>query len=475
MRSKHKKDRILVVNGSPEVREQLRIILGGIFDVSFVAGDDRALAMAKHERPCLILTEPATSNGEKFDLCRRVSREKELSATPVIVIIEREAIEDMTQGFYLGASDYVTKPLIAAEVLARIGGQLELASASKALKEARKREKVFARDAGTALDNLQQDPLDDEEEKQRILLVDDYPGNLDALTMVLEEFYDVTTATNGKDALALALNEPFDLIMLDVMMPEMDGYEVCRQLMKHEGTNEIPVIFVTGKAQIQDEARGLGLGAVDYISKPYSLAVVLARVRNHMATARSKKQLKSFSYIDGLTGLPNRRQFDEVLQKEWQRAIREQRDISVILIDVDNFKPYNDFYGHIAGDECLHEIARALGSCRRRASDFVGRYGGEEFVAILPNTNADGALHMAEEMLESVRALKIPHQRNPHDGIVTVSVGSATCAPTVDHTAKWLLSKADKLLYSAKQKGRNQVQTKAWHYLPPSAGGNYSS
>ena len=457
MRPKRSKDKIMVVNGCSEVKEQLGKILAGIFQIIYVAGDDRALEIARKERPCLILTEPVNAKGEKFDLCRRITREEDLSTIPVVVIIEREAIEDMTKGFYLGASDYITKPLIAAEVLARIGGQLELASTSIALSEARHREITFALDAEKTF-SFPQGELNDDEERQRVLLVDDYPGNLDALTTVLQEFYDVATASNGKDAIEMALGEPFDLIMLDVIMPEMDGYEVFRQLKKHEKTAEIPIIFVTGKTQIQDEARGLDLGAMDYISKPYSLAVVTARVRNHMAAVRYSKKLKSYSYIDGLTELPNRRQFDEVLQKEWQRAIREQKEISVILIDVDNFKPYNDYYGHIVGDECLHKIAGALGSCRRRASDFVGRYGGEEFVAILPNTNADGALHMAEEMLDTVRALKIPHKLNPHDDKVTVSIGVATCMPTFDQSPKLALTTADQRLYAAKQAGRNRVE-----------------
>ncbi len=457
MRPKRSKDKILVVNGCSEVKEQLGKILGGIFSLTYVEGDDQALETAQNERPCLILTEPDKANGEKFDLCRRITREADLSTIPVVVIIEREAIEDMTKGFYLGASDYITKPLIAAEVLARIGGQLELASTSMALKEARHREISYAQDAEQAF-NLSQADLVEDEEKQRILLVDDYPGNLDALTTVLQEFYEVATASNGKDAIEMALADPFDLIMLDVMMPEMDGYEVCRQLKKHERTAEIPIIFVTGKAQIQDEARGLDLGAMDYISKPYSLAVVMARVRNHMAAVRYRKKLKSYSYIDGLTELPNRRQFDEVMQKEWQRAVREQNEISVILIDIDYFKPYNDYYGHVVGDECLHKIATALGSCRRRASDFVGRYGGEEFVAILPNTKLEGAYHMAEEMLERVRALNIAHKLNPNEEKVTVSIGVAACLPTVDLPYKSLLTAADQRLYAAKQAGRNRVE-----------------
>ena len=460
MRPKRSKDKILAVNATSEVKEQLSKILGGIFQLIYVAGDDRAIATAQKERPCLILTEPVKSDGEKFNLCRRITREADLSAIPVVVIIEREDIEDMTKGFYLGASDYITKPLIAAEVLARIGGQLELASTSMALKEARHREISYAQDAEYALAIAQHSVEEAEEEsRQKVLLVDDYPGNLDALTTVLQEFYDVSTASNGREAIDLALQDEFDLIMLDVVMPEMDGYEVCRQLKKHESTSDIPVIFLTGKAQIQDEARGLDLGATDYISKPYSLAVVMARVRNHMAASRYRKKLKSFSYIDGLTNLPNRRQFDEVLEKEWQRAVRERKEISVILIDIDHFKSFNDFYGHVAGDECLRQIAAALGRCRRRATDFVGRYGGEEFVAILPNTNAEGALHMTHEMLEAVRNLKLPHKLNPHQGIVTVSLGVATCAPTPHDTAETLVTEADKRLYAAKQSGRNQVKS----------------
>lgn len=460
MRTKRSKDKVLVVNATTEVKEQLGKILGGIFQLLFVAGNDRALMTAVQERPCLIFLETPNTGSDKFELCRRFTREEELATVPVVVVIERAGIEDMTKGFYQGASDYVTKPLIAAEILARVGGQLELASTSMALKEARHREIVVAQDTDRAATLPQEEITEEDEGRQKILLVDDYPGNLDALTTVLQEFYDVATAANGKEAIQTALTDQFDLIMLDVVMPEMDGYEVCRQLKKHEKTSEVPVIFVTGKAQTQDEAHGLDLGAMDYISKPYNLSVVMARVRNHMAAARYRKKLKSFSYVDSLTNLPNRRQFDEVLEKEWQRATREKTEISIMLIDIDNFKAYNDFYGHVAGDHCLRQIAEALGNCRRRATDFVGRYGGEEFVAILPNTNAEGAQHLAQEMLEAVRSLRIPHKFN-QDGIVTVSLGVATCSPTTSHTPELLVTESDKLLYDAKQSGRNQVKAES--------------
>ena len=456
MKSVRVKDNILLANASPEVHQQLSIALGGVFRLQLESGEERIITVAEREQPKLIILEAGSLSNGTFGLCQRISQHKKLSSIPIIVVIEPKDVQNMAEGYYKGASDYMVKPLIPAEVLVRVGGQLELASATTALKDMRKKQSAFnkIRDnlAATSMGTRSTDT------PYRILVVDDYPGNLNALVDALEPAYSISTATNGRDALELAEREYFDLILLDVVMPEMDGYEVCRQLKANEKTNDIPIIFLTGQMEAQDEIHGLELGAVDYIFKPYTLSVVLARVQNHLNAARYQKQLKCYSYQDGLTNIPNRRHFDELLNKEFKRAAREKKFISIILLDIDEFKLYNDHFGHVIGDDCLRKVGKALSNCEHRASDFVGRYGGEEFVALLPDTDENGALHMAQVMLDAVRDLTIPHSPNAQQQHVTVSIGAATCLASFEESPSELLDLADSLLYKAKRAGRNQIR-----------------
>lgn len=455
MKSVRIKETILLANASQEIEEQLRSALGGVFNILAVTGEDRVITMASRELPKLIILESERLSTNKFDLCQRIAREEALASIPVIVVIEQADIQNMAEGFYRGASDYMVKPLIPAEVLVRVGGQLELASATAAVRAMRQKQ---SENAQVSTELSQPHSADQSESKYRILIVDDYPGNLNALVEALETTYTVVTASNGHDALKIAMKEYFDVILLDVVMPGMDGYEVCLKLKANDKTSDTPIIFLTGQMEAQDEIHGFNLGAADYIYKPYSLSVVMARVRNHINAARHQKQLKCYSYQDSLTNIPNRRQFDEVLTKEYKRAVREAKPISLLVIDIDEFKLYNDHFGHIMGDDCLRKVGRALARCQHRATDFVGRYGGEEFVAVLPDTDESGALHMAQSMLDAVRDLQVPQAPDAQRKCVTVSIGAATCAADLTHTPKELLECADALLYEAKNGGRNQLR-----------------
>jgi diguanylate cyclase (GGDEF)-like protein len=264
--------------------------------------------------------------------------------------------------------------------------------------------------------------------------------------------------TSGFDALEI-LSRPSkpDLILLDVMMPGIDGYEVCRRLKDNEQTKDIPVIFVTAHTESSEEEIGLNLGAADYISKPYRLPIILARVRNHLNMKRKTDLLESLASLDGLTGVSNRRKFDEMLDFEWRRAIRSGRHLSIVMMDIDHFKQYNDNYGHGAGDECLVQVANCFPACFNRPGDLVARYGGEEFVALLPLTKAEGALTVAERFVAAVSALSLRHRYSGVADHVTLSAGCATSIPTQDVSMKSLLQKADEMLYQAKSTGRNRV------------------
>ncbi len=290
-------------------------------------------------------------------------------------------------------------------------------------------------------------------------MVDDAPVNVKVLTAALRQDYIIKVAVNGLDALASAKSEPYpDLILLDVMMPEMDGYEVLRLLKENPATSRIPVIFVTAKASAIDEEAGLNLGAIDYITKPISIPVTRARVRNHVALKLQADLLEELSLIDPLTQIPNRRQMDENLENEWKKALRSGKPLSILMIDIDYFKGYNDHYGHGAGDECLCRVAEALSNGVSRSGDMVARYGGEEFAVILPETDLQSALLIAERLRQLVLGLNLPHAASRLEMRVTVSIGCATMDSATGITkAAELLQKADSMLYQAKKMGRNQV------------------
>jgi len=290
-----------------------------------------------------------------------------------------------------------------------------------------------------------------------VLIVDDAPSNLAILTETLRAEYDIRIASSGSEALRLVDENPPDLILLDIVMPELDGYEVCRRLKKRGATRNIPIIFLTSKGEVADETMGLALGAVDYIIKPISVPIVQARVRTHVELKRRGDLLETLSMRDGLTGIANRRRFDDCLDRAWRHGLRTARPLSLVLADIDYFKGYNDAYGHVAGDECLKIVARALAGVLKRPCDLAARFGGEEFIVVLEDTALAGALHVAESMRAAVQALGLPHAESQAAAMVTVSIGAACVVPTCASTPEALLCLADRKLYEAKQAGRNRV------------------
>lgn len=293
--------------------------------------------------------------------------------------------------------------------------------------------------------------------RQTILIIDDTPINIRILSELLMDSYEILFSTNGADGLKRAQSDRPDLILLDIMMPGMDGYEVCRRLKGDPATEQIPVIFVTALGQEADEAKGLQIGAIDYITKPISPPIVKARVQNHLKLKRYQDMLADLALLDGLTGIPNRRRFDEALQLEWHRAKRSSTLLSLLMIDIDFFKLYNDTYGHLAGDDCLRSVAKAMQQVMKRAGDMLARYGGEEFACILSDTDAAGAQAVADRIIQAVMQLAIPHAASTVAPHVTVSIGFCTIAPDTAHTSDELVSCADRNLYRAKQAGRNRV------------------
>ncbi|MCX7815988.1 MAG: PleD family two-component system response regulator [Syntrophales bacterium] len=299
--------------------------------------------------------------------------------------------------------------------------------------------------------------MGNQQERPKILIVDDNPSSIMVLGEELKKDYNVYIATNGETAIKKAISTSPDLILLDIVMPGMDGYAVCKQLKENDITRNIPIIFVTAKDTDEDEEKGLNIGAVDYITKPFSIPIVKARVKTHIELKKKTDILENLSLRNGLTGIFNRRQFENVLSNEWKRAIRKGSTLSLIFIDIDHFKAFNDNYGHIAGDDCLKAVAGTLTATLRRSTDFVARYGGEEFAVILPETDIDNAIAVAEMLRKAILGLKIEHKFSKVEPYLTVSVGIGTTSPTRDSEYKIIIEAADNALYEAKNSGRNRV------------------
>jgi diguanylate cyclase (GGDEF)-like protein len=293
--------------------------------------------------------------------------------------------------------------------------------------------------------------------RPRLLVVDDQPANVQVLYQLFAGDHQVFMATGGEQALLQASTKQPDLVLLDVEMPGLDGYEVCRRLKAGDATRDIPVIFVTAHHDEEAETRGLDAGAVDFISKPISPRIVRARVKTQITLKRQSDMLRHWVYIDGLTGVCNRRYFDERLTIEWGRAVRQGESLSLLLIDVDHFKRFNDHYGHQAGDEALRRVAQALRPCLKRPTDLVARYGGEEFACLLPDTELAGALALARQMGDSVRAAAIEHAFSDIAAVMTISVGACSKPMGVVSGANALVREADAQLYIAKSRGRDQA------------------
>ena len=299
-------------------------------------------------------------------------------------------------------------------------------------------------------------PLEPKKARNTLLIVDDEKEELDTLTHILGSDYTIYTAVNGENAVEKAKEHIPDLILMDILMPGMDGYQTLAEFKEHERLRNIPVIFITGLDSDEDEEKGLALEAADYITKPFSSMIVKLRVRNQIQIINQLRTIERLSMMDQLTDLPNRRSFDERMHMEWRQAKREHTPISMLMMDIDNFKRYNDTYGHQQGDLVLQIVANILPQSFNRAGDFAARWGGEEFVLLLPNTPLDGALDIAEKIRANIENAVIPCVDSSTTR-VTVSIGVSTQIPAQSDTKEAFFSGVDKALYAAKEAGRNRV------------------
>lgn len=290
--------------------------------------------------------------------------------------------------------------------------------------------------------------------KASILIVDDEPINIEILAHSLQERYWVHAVNCGKAALEFVRERPVDLILLDVQMPDLCGFEVLKQLPHR---SHIPVMFVTGQDSTDDELKGLQLGAVDYIRKPFRMPLAMARIGVQIELKLKSDLLESMASADGLTGIANRRKFDESFAALYKDCARNIRSLALVLVDIDYFKQYNDCYGHSAGDEALKRVAAALHEIGQRAMDVVARVGGEEFALILPGVDAAHLRELCFKIHTSIAALAIEHTGSDVSPHVTVTVGAASVQPIAGGHPQALYDHADQLLYKAKRQGRAQT------------------
>ena len=293
--------------------------------------------------------------------------------------------------------------------------------------------------------------------RPRVLIIDDVESNRATLAELLAPEHDVLVAASGADGLDLARQFQPEVILLDVLMPGLNGYEVLDQLKAWPSTAHIAVIFLTGLDRPEDEARSLDRGGSDFIARPFNPEVVCARVALHVRLARHHQQLQRIAHLDALTGIANRRQFDAALASEWRRARRMGQTVSVAMVDVDFFKQYNDHYGHTMGDRALRAVAQVLHQGMRRPGDLAARYGGEEFALLITEAEPQNAVALAQTFCDKVRALGIAHAASSVAPMLTVSIGVGSLAAGRGQFAQTLVEDADRRLYRAKAEGRNRV------------------
>nr|WP_025406500.1 diguanylate cyclase [Borrelia hermsii] len=306
---------------------------------------------------------------------------------------------------------------------------------------------------GVILDNFEEISV----ESQKLLLVDDTPTNLDLLIDILQYNYEIRVAINGFDALKQVEIASPDLILLDVLLPDISGYEVCKRLKNDPETRDIPVIFISSRDSTDAQLEGFNVGGVDYILKPFNGRIIDARIKTHLELKRLRDYFKNLARIDGLTQIPNRRFFTDKFAKSWMQALEHKRNVIVGMLDIDYFKKYNDNYGHTNGDECLKLIARSLNKIAIKYNIDTARYGGEEFILFSVNKSLEEMISIVSILVEDIRNLEIVHEHSSISKFVTVSVGLAEQIPH-DSNFTNIIKLADDKLYEAKISGRNQFK-----------------
>jgi diguanylate cyclase (GGDEF)-like protein len=465
--------RILIIEDNPANMKLACLLVRNAGHTVLSAVDaETGLTLARADRPDLILMDIQLPGMDGLAATALLKQDPATATIPVIALTAMAMKEDQEKSLVAGCDAYIAKPLRYPELYAAIDTLLANRPAS-----------------GERRSSLSPGAITNP--NATILIVDDQIQNRTLLeTLLRPEGYRTLSAASGEEALAAIARHAPDLILLDVMMPGMDGYQVAGKLKSNPATSDIPIIMVTAKGDRSDRLAGLNAGAEDFLIKPVDRAELWLRVRNLLRLKKraeteivtlnagferrveertqqltqltvelgaANETLEQLSLHDGLTGLANRRFFDTYLADQIALARRHNRSLALVMYDVDLFKAYNDHYGHPAGDECLKNIAAALRSCCRRPGDVAVRYGGEEFAMILPDTELAGAARIAEGARDAIAQLKIPHEHSPASPCASISGGVAVLLGKFDVPVQQLITTADQALYQAKHLGRNRI------------------
>lgn len=454
----NKGPRILIVDDDPLNVKLVAAKLSHNQCQTFMAyGGQEALELVEADPPDLILLDVMMPDVDGYEVTRKLKSNPQTRDIPIIMITALDGVDDKVKGLEAGADEFLNKPVNTAELTARVKSFLRLKQYQEQLKTHCQTRNLFSsrEEKGSCIQESLARPS--------ILLVEDNDRDVRLIQGHLKgENYKMSLARNGEETISRVIGEKFDLIMLDILLPGMDGFEVCRRLKTVEATQDIQIVVITCLKDLDSRVRGLELGVDDFLVKP---------INSHELRARLKALLKKKQYLDRLhvnyetalhhaitdkrTGLYNHVYFEHVLGTEIERATRQQHPVSLLMIDIDDFKEYNDTLGHLVGDEILEEIGTLIRE-NIRAVDLGARYGGEEFTVVLPYTPAGRAALIAER----IRQVIAEHSFRPEMSLPTkhlaVSIGIASY-PAFAGSGKELLQKADDALYEAKKSGKNRV------------------
>ena len=448
------KSRVLIVVDDTALGRRLAAQLSGEeYEVLIEADSRRVLHNAEEHMPDLIVVDALLSNWDDYDVTRRLKQHPRLSDIPVLLLTEQSSAGDKVKGLKSGADEFLDRQLDTVEVQARVRSLIALK---------RYREQLNSRVLSEERALAEQHNLT---EKKKLLLVedDDVAARL-MINYLADSFYTIERCTDGMCALQYAEHEPIDVILLDILLPGMDGFEVCRRIKALEHAQNTQVVMITCLQDTESRVRGIELGVDDFLVKPVNPEILNARVHSLVKKkeyldrlAREYERALHSAITDPLTGLYNRGYLQQFLHLEIDRSVRQRHPMSLLMFDIDDFKHYNDTLGHLAGDQVLQELSRIMHAAIRKI-DIAARYGGEEFVIVLPYTDAAGAAIVAERLRESVEEHAFLYNAQPIAKKVTISIGVACFRQYGENPVEQLIQNADTALYQAKNAGKNRVR-----------------
>jgi two-component system cell cycle response regulator len=454
------KARILIVDDEVKNLKLLKAYLGvEDYDIITAGNGQDALLKVSQSPPDVILLDIMMPGISGYDVTRRIKQNKDTAGIPIILLTALSSEKDKSRGMDAGADEFLTKPINKTELIARLHSMIRLK---------RFQEQLCFRDQSKLLI----DPSFDRStlvnnRVPTILVVEDDDKDAFLLNKQLEnEPYILKRVKTGESAVREALNEPIDLILLDIMLPGISGFDVCRRLKGDEQVSNIQIVVMTSLRDLDYRIQGTELGADDYLVKPVNSRELKARVQALLKKKRYIDKLhhryeKALNHAisDGLTGVYNHAYFKRFFELEIKRSLRHKHPTSLLLLDLDNFKQINDRFGHLTGDRILIQVAHAI-SKKVRDTDFTARYGGEEFAVILPYSGIEESRDVAERIRRSISLeISVPGITSESQ-LVTTSIGAANC-PADGQDVETIIRKADEMMYLAKQCGKNQVYTTA--------------